>query len=283
MRSPGECQVVGIDSPQQHTDSIAYLYQKPKRFSYITQLPRTLIEAGKQTFSKKSLGALSVMIASTLVLIPIDQKINDGVNQFSGYINLAPTRKYKTLLSFKLGQTPVNVYEAPQNLNTVLYSVGEGSTSILIYASLYIHGVVKNDNKSLQVSSQLMQSLLAVGITTQMIKRISGRESPFVATVSGGKWNPFTSPVIYQNKVPSYDAFPSGHLATMMATTTVLAMNYPEKKWIKPVGYGLMTLVSLAMVNNGVHWSSDYPLAIGVGYVFGRVSVNMNRWVKGEN
>jgi alpha/beta superfamily hydrolase len=25
------------------------------------------------------------------------------------------------------------------------------------------------------------------------------------------------------------------------------------------------------MLNNGVHWASDYPLAIGIGYSFGRI------------
>jgi hypothetical protein len=233
------------------------------------------------TFSKRSVPTLSIIAASTLLLIPIDQSINDHVNQFSRFIRVDPAREYKTVIGFKLGRTEVNAYEAPQNINTFLYSIGEGSTSILIYAGLYLHGVIKKDNRSLQASSQLMQSLLAVGITTQFIKRISGRESPFVATTPGGKWSPLTNPATYQSKVPSYDAFPSGHLATMMATTTVLSLNFPEKRWIKPVGYGLMTLVSLAMVNNGVHWSSDYPLALGVGYLFGKVSFDMNEWLRG--
>lgn len=258
-------------------------YQKPKRFSYITQLPKSFANATKLTFSKKSIPALSIITVSTLLLIPFDQSINNHVNQFSRFIHVDPTREYKTIIGFKLGKTEVNAYEAPQNINTFFYSVGEGSTSILIYAGLYLHGVIKKDNRSLQASSQLMQSLLAVGITTQLLKRISGRESPFVASTSGGKWSPLTNPVTYQSKVPSYDAFPSGHLATMMATTTVLSLNYPEKKWIKPVGYGLMTLVSLAMINNGVHWSSDYPLALGVGYLFGRVSFDMNRKLQGIN
>jgi hypothetical protein len=26
------------------------------------------------------------------------------------------------------------------------------------------------------------------------------------------------------------------------------------------------------MMNNGVHWASDYPLAIGVGYLMGKVT-----------
>ncbi|MFZ1807807.1 MAG: phosphatase PAP2 family protein [Cyclobacteriaceae bacterium] len=257
-------------------------YARPKHFSFLTSLPKTFVGASKETFRSKSIPALSLITLSTLLLIPVDQRINDGVNDFSRSIGLNSDREYKTLIGFNLGNLDVDVYDAPQNLNTVFYSIGEGSTSMLICAGLYLHGKVKHNYRSLQASNQLLQSLLAVGITTQFIKRISGRESPFVATVPGGAWSLFTNPATYQSKVPSYDAFPSGHLATMMATTTVLTLNYPEKKWIKPVGYGLMTLVSLAMINNGVHWTSDYSLALGIGYVFGKVSFGMNKWVKGE-
>jgi len=76
---------------------------------------------------------------------------------------------------------------------------------------------------------------------------------------------------------------PSGHMATMMGTVTVLTLNYPEKKWIKPVGYGIMGLIGFAMMNNDVHWASDYPLAIGVGYVTAQATVRLNRWIRNEH
>ena len=31
------------------------------------------------------------------------------------------------------------------------------------------------------------------------------------------------------------------------------------------------------MVNNGVHWASDYPLGIAMGYVFGKASAKLGR------
>ena len=54
---------------------------------------------------------------------------------------------------------------------------------------------------------------------------------------------------------------------TLMSTITILAKNYPEKKYILPVGYSLMGLVGFSMINNNVHWASDYPMAIGLGYL----------------
>ena len=32
-----------------------------------------------------------------------------------------------------------------------------------------------------------------------------------------------------------------------------------------------MTLLAFQMLNNEVHWASDYPLAIGIGYSIGQI------------
>lgn len=91
------------------------------------------------------------------------------------------------------------------------------------------------------------------------------------------KWRWFPSIKEYHSSVPSYDAFPSGHLAIAMMTTTVISMNYPEKKYIKPLCYSLMALCGYQMLNNGVHWAGDYPLAIAMGYSIGKIAVNRGR------
>ena len=33
------------------------------------------------------------------------------------------------------------------------------------------------------------------------------------------------------------------------------------------------------MMNNGVHWASDYPLALGMGYLIGKISANYGKKV----
>lgn len=254
-----------------------YYYSKPKFLGFITQLPRTFQASAKYTFRKESIPAASLVVGSTLLLIAFDQKIFDGVKSVANTIHLDPAREYKTLIGFNFGSTPIKVYEAPQNLNSIFYSIGEGSTSILISGGLFAFGKVRNDYRALSTASQIMQAQLVMGLTTQLLKRVSGRESPFRSTAPGGTWSPLPNPSFYQKNVSRFDAFPSGHLGTMMATTIVLIENYPEKKWIKPVAVGLMGLVSLAMINNGVHWAGDYPLALGLGYVAGKASVGLNR------
>jgi membrane-associated phospholipid phosphatase len=256
------------------------IYSKPRKFQFVTQIPKTFAKASKETFRKKSIPALLAIAASTVLLTTVDQKITDHVLQFYNYSHISTDRDYKTIIGFKMGKLDVSAYEAPQNLNTVLYSIGEGSTSLFLAGGISLFGHLKKDYRARQTSSQIIQSMITVGITCQAIKRIAGRESPFTATEAGGAWRPLPGFAEYRNNVRAFDAFPSGHMATMMATVTVLADNYPGKKWIKPVGYSVMSLVGVSMIGNGVHWMSDYPLAIGIGYVLGKVTVKMNRAIQ---
>ncbi|MFH1619189.1 MAG: phosphatase PAP2 family protein, partial [bacterium] len=117
----------------------------------------------------------------------------------------------------------------------------------------------------------------------QIIKRSTGRESPSTASAPGGVWRFFPDQMKYSKKVSRYDAFPTGHLATGMMTVTVISRSYPENRLIKPVGYTLLSLLSFQMVNNGVHWISDYPLGIAIGYAMGNIAFDsMNETGQGK-
>lgn len=261
-------------------DSQSFVYPKPRPLTFVASIPRTFKDVGKESVQRKSIKPWLLIAGSTAVLWAFDQHISDGVQQFSRHIHLDNSRRYIDVAGFKLGKMNVDVYQAPDNLNTAIYTMGEGMPPVIISAGLLLHGLIKKDYRSLSTASQIMQGLVAMGIATQTLKRMTGRESPFQATQTRGKWTPFPNLKTYQQGVSRYDAFPSGHMGTMMTTTVILADNYPEKRWIRPVGYSIMSIVGLAMINNGVHWASDYPLAIGMGYVFGKATVKMNRWIR---
>lgn len=257
-------------------------YPKPRPFQFITKTPKTFAGAAGIAFKKDSGPAWAIIAYSTASFIMFDQQMINGVKQFSSAINVDNTAIYHPVLDFKVGSQNVLIYRAPGNLNTFLYQLGEGIPPLLISGGLYTFGLIKDDYRARSTASQIAQVIITMGIATQTIKRITGRESPFRATADGGRWSPFPSFKTYNNNVSRYDAFPSGHMATMMATMTVFADNYPEKRWIKPVGYVIMALSGLAMMNTEVHWISDYPLAIGLGYVCGKATVKLNRWVRDE-
>ncbi len=259
----------------QINDTVQYLYKsdtltfvKPNLFKNLAKVPADLWYIAKSPVQKRNWVGLTAVAASTAFLIIKDQQIISWARNTSDDIGLNPQTDYNILLKF--GTT--KIIKVPKNLNTALYQIGEGGTSMMLAGGLWIYGKIKKDRRAISTANDLAETFVTMGVTTQIIKRITGRESPFLATQSGGRWTPFPAFADYQRNTSAYDAFPSGHLSTMMATVTVLSYNYPEKKWIKPVGYTLIGLSAWAMMNTEVHWAGDYPLAIAVGYLSGKIT-----------
>lgn len=132
-------------------------------------------------------------------------------------------------------------------------------------------GIINNDSRSLKTASNLVEAIIASGVSVQLLKRVFGRESPVAASEAAGEWTLFPNLKTYQNNQPSYYAYPSGHITTLTAAITVLANNYPEAKWIKPVGYSLIAICGVGLVSRGMHWYSDLPAGFFLGYTFGNL------------
>lgn len=261
-------------------DTTEMIFERPKVYTFLANVPQNWYEFGKRTISKQGLINVSALAATTALLVLVDRPAIDGVQHFGNYVGVDPERCFSNALKFKMGKTNVNALDIPTNLNSILYFIGEGWPSIALTAGVLTKGLITNDNRAILTASQFAEAYLALGVTVQLLKRMTGRESPFVATSPSGKWQFFPSYSHYQTHVPQHDAFPSGHLATAMATVTIYSENYPELKLIKPIGYSVIGLVGLAMMNNGVHWLSDYPLALAIGYTYGKIATNHGRTVK---
>ncbi|MDR0834001.1 MAG: phosphatase PAP2 family protein [Candidatus Symbiothrix sp.] len=258
------------DTPEVH-------YSMPKWHEPVTNIPGDFATAGKTVFSKKSMVPLSIIAGSTAVLYLLDKPLLDGAQQFSRYIGLNPESKFEPLI--KIGG--LKVLEVPGNVNTGLYFIGEGWTSVLIFGGIGIHGAITDNKKEIRLLSQAVEGYIEMGIAVQILKRSFGRESPKVTSTGRGKFRPFPSFSTYQNSVSKYDAMPSGHMATMAFTVTLLADTYPDNRLIRPIGYSLMGLCAFSMMNNGVHWASDYPLGFGIGYLFAKVVAQRGRILQG--
>ena len=247
------------------------IYEKPGLLDFGLKVPRDMWGFCKYSVKGKSWPYLAIIAFTSGVLIDNDQNITDETQRFCDDIHLARSSSYKDVFAPKLNGQKVSIISIPQNINTVFYTLGQGYPALLLGGGLLYYGARHHDMRAVSTASQLTEAFIAMGIATQVVKRITGRETPIRSTQDGGKWQPFPSFNDYQKNTPVYDAFPSGHLATVICAVTILAENYPEKKWIKPIGYSLASMVAFAMVNNGVHWAGDYPLAIGIGYGFGKV------------
>jgi membrane-associated phospholipid phosphatase len=158
-----------------------------------------------------------------------------------------------------------------QHMCDIMEHVGDGRLHLGIAAAFGIAGFAADDSRALRTASQTVEALLATGVTVQILKRMTGRESPQVALREGGVWHLFPSVRDYDHHQSRYYAFPSGHIATTMSTVTVIAENYPEVRWIRPVGYTFVGLLGISLVGVQYHWYSDLPLGIALGYTFGSI------------
>ncbi|MWW26026.1 phosphatase PAP2 family protein [Algibacter lectus] len=246
----------------------SYTYTEPKFFDMFRHVPKDIYEFGKYTVQKENLLWTSMAVGGTLALLPFDQKLLDNVQELGEPLGLAEDVSYTRLLGIEV---------LPKDINGTIYYIGNGLTPILLSGGFYIAGKINNDYRALNTSSELMEVLISSGVSTQIIKRITGRQSPSAAIESGnpgGHWTPFPSFKAYQTNTPNYDAMPSGHMTTYIATLTVIATNYPDVKWLKPVGYSVAGIMAFQMMSTRVHWASDYPFAILMGYVIGKNAAN---------
>lgn len=257
-----EYQKYAIDS------STTYSYEKPKFFDILTKIPKDIGSTFQDIGKNENLIGLGTATALTLIIIPQDQKLLDESRIIGEKIGLKDVARYNSFGPFN---------NIPPNITSGIYLIGNGSTPIMLSVGFATYGLIKNDYRSLNTATGLMESLAVSGIFSQTIKRISGRQSPEPAIKEGnpgGNWNPFPSFKAFATHTPNYDAFPSGHLMTATAALYVITGNYPEIKWIKPVGLTLIGVLGFEMVQANVHWYSDYPIAIFMGYIIGKNIAN---------
>ena len=256
------------DKPAEQTyqinDELQYVYPRPKFFNFITGIPKNYANLGKESIKKENLKWLGLTVLTTGILYAGDEKLitetqklrEHGITEHHEYINT------------------LDALDIPTNTSAIMYHLGHGNTSLLVSGGFLLVGGLKKDYRAIHTSSEILEGILTLGIFTQGLKRVFGRESPHTATQPRGKWSGFPGWNEYMENTSSYDAMPSGHVATLTSTVTVIGKNYPEVKWIRPVGYTLIGVLGIEMMNSGVHWASDYPLGFLIGYSVGSVVAN---------
>lgn len=259
---------------------VTWHYDKPRPFRWLLHIPRDYGQFPSYALRKENTNTFLGLATGSVVLWVADQAILNGAQQFGRFLNLRAESTQKSLIYIPFHVGTANLpfeFNVPDNLNSTFYYLGDGWTHLTVATSFWVYGGLRKDNRALQTSSQLGEAILSTGLVVQALKRLTGRQSPYVATKERGEWHLFPSYNRYQHFVPNYDAFPTGHLATAMATVTVIAENYPEHRFIRPLGYSLMGLLGYSMLNNGVHWASDYPIGIALGYAFAKIAVRNGR------
>ncbi|PIP92531.1 MAG: hypothetical protein COW00_00190 [Bdellovibrio sp. CG12_big_fil_rev_8_21_14_0_65_39_13] len=238
----------------------------------VTDIPETLKITWQDSFNTKpeTLKTWAAIIASSVFFYIYDEKIYTHAKKWGRSLGLGNddhTKSYITLFD-------TNILQGPSDVGSTIYYLGNGWTQFFVASSFYINGSMNHDIKAQKTGTQILTALLSGSLPTQLIKRATGREDPNRTTVYRGKWKPFSKD--YDKDISAHDAVPSGHLMAITSTMTVIDTNYPEYRHIiRPIAYTALALVSFQMVNIGVHWVSDYPLGIAIGYVAGRAATKV--------
>lgn len=244
----------------------------------ITELPSTGKDGLRTSFGKGSLPYWGLILGSTALLYEYDEDIYADIQMKGRKWGLG--NEDETREAFKIGPWPIRV---PADTGAALYFLGDGITHFAIAGTLISYGYFSDSNRPYNTGLQIVHGMAISTVFSQIIKRSTGRESPFVKTEERGAWRPFPSIAEYGSNTPKYDAMPSGHVMTATLTFTILMENYPEYRyWLLPVEITWLSLLGFQMVNNGVHWASDYPLGIAMGYVFGKSAAKLGKQTKPE-
>lgn len=233
----------------------------------ILEVPSTLKGTWQDMFNTKKSTLLiwGWVISSSVLLYVYDEKIYSNTQKLGRKLGLGNDDHTKSFLRIN----GVSLFQGPSDVGSSLYYIGNGWTQFGIASAFYLTGLSSDDTRAKKTGIQVMNSLFSASIPTQILKRATGREDPYRASSYRGTWRPFDKN--YDKDISAHDAVPSGHLMAATSTFGVIDTNYPEyRNVIRPVGIGLLSLLSFQMVNIGVHWASDYPLALFLGYVSGR-------------
>ena len=212
-----------------------------------THLPSDYISFFRNSFNLKEIPSFLTVGTLTGTFMLIDQQ---------GW-------KYNNLL--------FNKSSTVHNISNIMVNFGDGRYQLAAAALFAVSGIALHDKVALKTASNITEAVISTGLLVQILKRMTGRQSPSASTENGGDWDPFPSIKQYQKNQPAFYSFPSGHLSTATAVVTVIANNYPDLKWIKPIGYSILGMLSFSLVNESMHWYSDFPLALLLGYTFGNI------------
>lgn len=151
-----------------------------------------------------------------------------------------------------------------RKVSPLITQLGDGKFSLALFSSFGLYHLISNDKKAGETAILGFESFLLSGVAVQILKHTFGRERPSNSTMEGGKWSgPF---ITHKGKsIASFDAFPSGHTATIFAAASTISYIYPKGP-VPYISYGIASLVALSRVTESTHWLSDCLVGGLIGY-----------------
>ena len=141
----------------------------------------------------------------------------------------------------------------------------------VIGGSLFAYGKIKKDDEAVGASYAVLQSTIIAFSYNSLLKAITGRPNP--------DWR-HTENMSALSKTFRFGflrggvfwGWPSGHTSSTMAVVSALTSFYPDKTWLKVVGYSYVAYMVLGVSSlnrGGMHWFSDAIAASLMSYAIG--------------
>ena len=168
-----------------------------------------------------------------------------------------------------------NHQSSVNSFNKNITYLGDGAVNIGISTLFVLHGLIFNNQKSIETGYLSSKAIVHAGVVVFVLKTIAGRERPFYNDHQG-RFHLFNQ----LNAGSAYHSFPSGHTITAFSMATVIAKEYRDKKWVGITSYGLASLVGLSRIGLDKHWASDVFIGSILGYAIGNFTFkqHQNTW-----
>ena len=185
--------------------------------------------------------------AGTLLLFPLDKDIALSLQDSSKQANRF----------FKYSSTGVEVIASPG-----AYYIG---------GTLYVVGRLAKWERIADLGWHGTEAVMFAQATTAVIKRLAGRERPFLSL---GR-DPTNFEFGRGFRSGDWASFPSGHTSTAFAAAAAVTNEttrwWPKSTWIVgPLMYGGATAVGLSRMYHSKHWGSDVVIGAAIGTFSGR-------------
>ena len=171
-----------------------------------------------------------------------------------------------------------NFFEDTRNSTTddlanIFEPFGNGIITIPTLAAFYLFGHFDENYKAKRTALIATESFLITGLYTTILKVTLARHRPSTGS-SSTTFDGFTT---------DHKSFPSGHTSTAFAIATVVANEYEETPYIKPISYGIATLTGLSRINDEKHWASDVFFGAALGYFTSKTILHLHDNRQGQH
>jgi hypothetical protein len=143
-----------------------------------------------------------------------------------------------------------------------------------VMGGFYLAGVMSDDEKSVQVSQDLVAATLVSATINQTIK------------VSVNRYRPRDNQGIFKAQgytgLNNNSSFPSGHTTEAFTLASVIASHYEEEAWVGYTVYSVAGLVGVARMYHNAHFASDVTASALIGTFVGKSIVQHNRSLRSD-